>query len=301
MIDTTTDTGFKLIIPKSFGGHYIINKSVISGSTCSMVLATDTNTNETVAVKIMSKKDSNASNKIDKEINILNKISNKCPNIIKIFDVFEIDDLVLLVMEYCQNGDLYEAITSGSLNTVSLKKRIMKGILNGISFLHEECNIAHGDVKAENVVLDKNFEPKIIDFGNAKEYEIGDDSEKDGTLLYASPELLTEGCLYDTKKADIYALGILMTTLFTGHFPFYSLADNSVIEQILSHTFSYPRSMNQNLKSIMVKCTQFNPANRPNIDEVLHYSWFNTTPSAQKQKTVTHEKNFQSSLTEIRG
>ena len=234
-MDVITESGYKLTIPKSFGGHYIVDKSVVSGSTCSMVLATDTQTNETVAVKIMSKKDSNASLKIEKEINILTKINNKNPNIIKIFDVFEINDLVLLVMEYCQNGDLYEAITSGSLKTVSTKKRIMKGILNGINFLHKEYSIAHGDIKAENIVLDKDFEPKLIDFGNAKEYEIGDDSEKDGTLLYASPELLTEGRLYNTKKTDIYALGILMTALFTGHFPYHSLADESVIEQILSN------------------------------------------------------------------
>lgn len=300
----TTESGFNLSIPRSFG-HYIINKNLISGSTCSMALATDTNTNDFVAVKIMSKKDSNAAIKIDKEINILTKIKNQNPNIIQIIDVLEVDDLVFVVMEYCPNGDLYDAITAGSLRTVSIKKRVMKGILSAVSFLHNECGIAHGDIKAENIALDSNFEPKLIDFGNAKNFEIGDDSEKDGTLLYACPELLTEGSLFDTKKADIYALGILMTTLFTGHFPFYSLSDESVIEQILSHNFSFPNSMNLNLKAIMVKCTQFDPSNRPNINEILNYPWFNTTPSIQVQKVVTHdlktEKNSQNQNTEIRG
>ena len=63
--------------------------------------------------------------------------------------------------------------------------------------------------------------------------------------------------------------------------------------------------MNQNLKFIMIKCTQFDPANRPNIDEVLNYSWFNTSVLNQPQKATSQdikvEKNSQSSFTEVRG
>lgn len=303
-MDIYTESGYKITIPKLFGEHYVFEKTVAPGSTCAMALATDKRTNEMVAVKIMSKSDSNASIKIEKEIQILTKINNKNQNIIKILDVIRFDDLVLIVMEYCQNGDLYEAITSGSLKTVAVKKRIMKGILNGISFLHKEFGIAHGDIKAENIVLDHNFEPKLIDFGNSKEYEIGDDNDKDGTLLYASPELLTEGRLFDTKKTDIYALGILMTTLFTGHFPYYSLSNDNVVEQILRHEFSYPRSMHPHLKLIMTKCTQFNPAKRPNIDEVLNYHWFNTASLVQIQNepanlNLKYENNAHVSSTEV--
>ena len=86
----TTESGFDLSIPRSFG-HYIINKNLISGSTCSMALATDTNTNDLVAVKIMSKKDMESRKliqSIEKEVSVLKGLDS--PFIVKVYDSFNI-------------------------------------------------------------------------------------------------------------------------------------------------------------------------------------------------------------------
>ncbi|OHS94125.1 CAMK family protein kinase [Tritrichomonas foetus] len=273
-------------IPKHFGGHYSITKIISAGSTCVMALGEDERAQKTVAVKVMSRKDSCSKDKIDSEISILKRIDKGHPNIVKIYDVINFEDLVLIVMEYCSNGDLFELIVNSQIQSVSTKKKILKGIFGAIEYLHKECGISHCDIKAENIVLNERFEPKLTDFGNAKAFEIGGDEAKDGTLLYAAPELLTGDTKFNTRKVDIYALGILMCTLFTGEFPYAAMSDDEhIIKQIIKGRLMFPQKMNRTLKAFARRCTNIEPLKRPTIEEIVNFEWLDNIHHNQSIST----------------
>ncbi|KAL5210159.1 hypothetical protein ABZP36_005782 [Zizania latifolia] len=105
------------------------------------------------------------------------------------------------------------------------RRKIAVGSARGLAYLHDDCSpkIIHRDVKASNILLDHNFEPKDADFGLAK-YQPGDHTHVStrimGTFGYIAPEFLSSGKL--TDKADAYAFGVVLLELITGRKPVQS-------------------------------------------------------------------------------
>jgi Protein kinase domain/D-mannose binding lectin/PAN-like domain len=127
----------------------------------------------------------------------------------------------LLVYEYMSNGSLDSHIFSRSSNILSWQARyeIALGTAKGLAYLHEECRdcIIHCDIKPENVLLDKDFSPKIADFGMAKligrEYSRVLTTTR-GTVGYLAPEWILGQPI--TQKADVYSFGMLLLEVISG-------------------------------------------------------------------------------------
>uniref|UniRef100_A0A0R0GZM8 Protein kinase domain-containing protein n=3 Tax=Glycine subgen. Soja TaxID=1462606 RepID=A0A0R0GZM8_SOYBN len=128
-----------------------------------------------------------------------------------------------LVYEHVENGSLNSALLGTRNKNMKLEWRkrsaICLGIAKGLAFLHEELSppIVHRDIKASNVLLDRDFNPKIGDFGLAKLFP--DDvthisTRIAGTTGYLAPEYALGGQL--TKKADIYSFGVLILEIISG-------------------------------------------------------------------------------------
>jgi serine/threonine protein kinase len=91
--------------------------------------------------------------------------------------------------------------------------------------MHNTKKIAHKDIKFENLVLDSDFNLKLIDFGFAEEYTIHYSAfEYAGTERYLAPEILQRQ-LYDGEKADVFAAGVILFNLVLGFPPFFVRAD----------------------------------------------------------------------------
>ncbi|KAG8074407.1 hypothetical protein GUJ93_ZPchr0006g40910 [Zizania palustris] len=133
----------------------------------------------------------------------------------------------LLVYEFVPNNTLDTHLHGNKGPPLDWNQRwkIAVGSARGLAYLHDDCSpkIIHRDVKASNILLDHNFEPKVADFGLAK-YQPGDHTHVStrimGTFGYIAPEFLSSGKL--TDKADVYAFGVVLLELITGRKPVQS-------------------------------------------------------------------------------
>jgi len=125
------------------------------------------------------------------------------------------------VMEYCENGDLYQYMQTHKMNQSEICN-YFRQLTQGVLYLHEN-GIAHKDLKPENLVLDSNCNLKITDFGEAEVFKTP--FEKDihlshivsGTYPYMAPEEFIH-IDFDARAVDIWACGIILLVLFSKRF-----------------------------------------------------------------------------------
>ncbi|KAG6735583.1 hypothetical protein POTOM_061778 [Populus tomentosa] len=173
-----------------------------------------------IAVKQLSSKSSQGNREFLNEIGVISCMQH--PHLVKLHGCCIEGDQLLLVYEYMENNSLSRALF-GPENQLHLdwktRQKICIGIAKGLSFLHEESRlkIVHRDIKVTNVLLDKDLNPKISDFGLAKL----DEREKTyistrvaGTVGYMAPEYALWGRL--TYKADVYSFGIVALEIVSG-------------------------------------------------------------------------------------
>ncbi|VAI93771.1 unnamed protein product [Triticum turgidum subsp. durum] len=125
----------------------------------------------------------------------------------------------LLCFEYVCNKSLDNHISDESSGLEwNMRYEIIKGICNGLHFLHEECHMVHLDLKPENILMDSTMIPKIADFGLSRIFgeqqtRIVTDNRA-GTCGYMAPEYLIRGVV--SNKADIFSLGVILIEIITG-------------------------------------------------------------------------------------
>ncbi|MCQ2817073.1 MAG: serine/threonine-protein kinase [archaeon] len=173
----------------------------------------------------------------------INKFLSKLnlEGIAKIYDVFETKDKVYIVSEYVKNGSLneYLALTEELLSAENIKA-ILKKIINSIKNLNK-FGIIHRDIKPDNLLIDDNFDIKIIDFGFSKVIGTNQRCLRNcGTICFASPEILSKKS-YDFKT-DYWSIGIIAYYLQFGELPFDSEEDDTaeIIKDIKELKYDLP-------------------------------------------------------------
>ena len=266
MFSTKTEIGYEIEIPTSFKRYDII-EHIGYGSFSSVVKVQDKYTKKYFAAKIISKKDMENQNQmktIMNEINVLKTISH--PNIIEFNEIIEIKnerngkEFAVIIEEYCENGCLLDYLNHNSLDEED-KKKIAFGLISSIEYLHK-FNIAHCDIKLENVLLDKYLNPKLCDFGFAKNFNDIYDINKCGSIDYAAPELFKHGDV-DFFKSDIWAFGISLYAIYELKFPF-----NNVYE-VINGKLAIDSS-NKSIYNIVKNCTNMDPEKRPSSEEIMN-------------------------------
>ncbi|KAG4195776.1 hypothetical protein ERO13_A06G127900v2 [Gossypium hirsutum] len=174
-----------------------------------------------IAVKQLSSKSTQVNREFMNEIGMVS--CSQHPNLVKLYGCCIEGNQLLLVYEYLENNCLSRALFGPENSKINLewptRHKICTGIAKGLAFLHEESRlkIVHRDIKGTNVLLDRDLNPKISDFGLAKLHE----EEKThistrvaGTIGYIAPEYALWG--YLTYKADVYSFGILALEIASG-------------------------------------------------------------------------------------
>lgn len=155
------------------------------------------------------------------EILVMRKIVENVsphPNVIDLFDVYEDQNSVHLVLELCSGGELFDRIVAQERYSEAAAAAVVRQIARGLMALHQ-ANIVHRDLKPENCLfLNKSEDSplKIMDFGLSSVEEFTDPVVGlFGSIDYVSPEALSQGTI--TSKSDMWSLGVIMYILLSGY------------------------------------------------------------------------------------
>ncbi|GLT54266.1 hypothetical protein SLA2020_274780 [Shorea laevis] len=174
-----------------------------------------------IAVKKLSSKSNQGNREFVNEIGMISALQH--PNLVRLYGCCVEGNQLFLVYEYMENNSLARALFGAEEYRLNLdwtsRQKICVGIARGLAFLHEESTlrIVHRDIKTTNVLLDRDLNPKISDFGLAKldeEENTHITTRVAGTIGYMAPEYALWG--YLTYKADVYSFGIVALEIVTG-------------------------------------------------------------------------------------
>ena len=287
------------LIEERVGQDYIIHSKIGSGGEANIFLVKRNNEEKEYVAKVPKRQD----NCISNEINILRELKQyNNPYIINIIDFGEgaiirrerktkIRNYAIL--EKASNGSLFDYIFCKESGLGELKSKIVfLKILDGIKCCHDH-NICHRDIKLENILLDKDFIPKINDFGFAcKTTEKL--TNKCGTDGYMPPEI-TGTKKYNGLKADIFCLASSLMILTTG-IPGFELPvkTDKYFEKIITKEYNTywalfdPQAqrmgitLSKQFKDLYIKMICYKPNNRPSINEIMADPWFQEIEDMKK-------------------
>ena len=298
----------KAINSKSLFDKYEVKQKIGKGKFGLVKLGINKETKKQVAIKIMAKKDMDKSDlELAKtEIDIL-KISQH-PNIIKLYDMYENENYIYIIMEYCSGGDLLSYFEHYQYQLTETKIcEIIHKLSMAIYFLHS-YGIIHRDLKPENILmtdLTLHADIKLLDFGLSK--IIGNDekcTEPYGTLSFVAPEVL-ESKPYD-KSVDLWSIGIITFLLLCGFLPF---DDKHSEKEIARQTIQDPVPYDKKIWSkyspeawIFVEgLLQKKPEKRYSIKEVLEHPWIkkmDKVPEKRRDSKIDSKFGFYTSKME---
>ncbi|EPB3262925.1 TPA: Stk1 family PASTA domain-containing Ser/Thr kinase [Streptococcus pyogenes] len=209
-------------IGKLFAGRYRILKSIGRGGMADVYLANDLILdNEDVAIKVLRtnyQTDQVAVARFQREARAMAELNH--PNIVAIRDIGEEDGQQFLVMEYVDGADLKRYIQNHAPLSNNEVVRTMEEVLSAMTLAHQK-GIVHRDLKPQNILLTKEGVVKVTDFGIAvafAETSLTQTNSMLGSVHYLSPEQARGSKA--TIQSDIYAMGIMLFEMLTGHIPY---------------------------------------------------------------------------------
>ncbi|XP_030073552.1 testis-specific serine/threonine-protein kinase 2 [Microcaecilia unicolor] len=251
-----------------------------------------------VAVKIIDRKKAPPDfleKFLPREMDILAAMNHRY--IIKTYEIFETSEgKVYMIMELGVQGDLLEFIKCRGALPEDLSRKLFRQLAMGIKYCHD-FDIVHRDLKCENLLLDKDFNIKLSDFGFSKRCS-RDEAGKlvlsktfCGSAAYAAPEVL-QGVPYQPKIYDIWSLGVILFIMVCGSMPY----DDSNIKRMLriqkEHRIDFPRNkkLTVECKELIYRMLQPDVNRRYTVDDVLSHTWMQIT-SKHKLSTITSASN----------
>lgn len=273
--------------------QYILIKDLGRGSHSKVQLAMNQYDNVLYAVKwtdarVGSRKATR------KEIAVLKKLHH--PNIRTLHEVIDDEGKteLILVLEYCEVGPIFTRY-----NKVPLKEDVLLGyakdIVLGLDYLHS-LNIAHMDLKPENMLKCADGSVKLADFGVSFIHDLvsssGVENRLVGTPAFLAPEVLSEDG-YDPFKADIWSLGVCLYNMATAKLPFLGKTVYQIVNKARSTELSFPEDvrLSSDLMDLLRKMLCVDPEKRIEIAGIMQHSWVTeggTKPLARPLTELPH-------------
>ena len=226
------------------------------------------------------------------------------------------------VIDFISHGNLFYYIKNKKFNLIEKHaKFLFKKIVKAIQFCHNK-NICHLDIKPENIVFDKKFNPVIVDFGLS---DIIKNENKEmiyyankGTRGYKCPEIYTKSG-YKGVEADIFSLGVVLFSLITRSYGFITSEKSDPYYNHIFYMFDINNKINEEkvelywdsikkqitrefskeFKELYLKMVAFIPSKRPSIEEILNSEWMREINNLNEEEEKKLESEVKDYLTKI--
>ena len=258
-----------------FLSDYEIKETLGKGTFSIVKLGINKITNEKVAIKILKKKKMQKNKdklRLEREINILKRLHHI--NVIKIHKISEESDNYYIVMEYCENGELFNYIVAHERLSEEETAYFFYQLINGLDYIHHK-NIVHRDLKPENLLLSQGNILKIVDFGLSNYYYPEEQllSTPCGSPCYASPEMVC-GNKYNGFKIDVWSCGIIIFAMICGYLPFEDPNNEILFKKIMKCKIDYPEYLSEEVLDILNKIIVIDPNKRINIEQIKQHPFY---------------------------
>jgi hypothetical protein len=202
-------------------------------------------------------------------------------------------------MEYAEN-DLFSYIVQKNYLNENLAKNFYLQIILSIEYIHKK-KISHRDIKPENILLDKDYNVKLCDYGWASYLTKGQFCNVFcGTPEYVSPEIVKKKPY--NEKVDIWGIGVLIFELVFGYPPFSSNFNEERFNNIKERKINWPKDINdKDVKDLIENILKINPNERMSLDKIESHPWLYDTYNKMKENKKTNDtfENVKNTQTEI--
>ena len=264
------------------------------GSSCQVYTVISKIDNKLYAIKESSSKENE--DIIKNEVSIFKHLNNESPYIIHFYDFFKGKNehnkpCLCIQLEYCEYGNIREILKKGRKLDIKISEieisAIIYMVLQGIKFIHEK-NLINRDIKGRNILVGKNGNVKLCDFGICKRYiENGMKKYRGGSPYWMDPEILKKEEY--NQNIDIWALGITCIELAEYEPPYSKYSPEDVLKKIIKNPpkgLNEPEKWSYEFNDFVRKCLEIDKNKRPFADELLRHDFI----------TNLDKKNFNRNL-----
>ncbi|XP_076653305.1 testis-specific serine/threonine-protein kinase 3 [Halictus rubicundus] len=220
---------------------------------------------------------------LPRELDILVKVNH--PHVVHVHSIFQRRAKYFMFMRYAENGDLLEFILKNGAVQEGQARVWIRQLTLALQYLHE-MEIAHRDVKCENVLLTSNYNVKLADFGFAR-YVIDDRGKQVlsdtycGSLSYIAPEIL-RGSPYSPKMSDVWSLGVILYILLNKAMPFDDTDIKRLYVQQRNRKWKFRSKvvslLSEQVKKLITTILEPDPVKRLRLDQIISSEWIAMDP-----------------------
>ncbi|XP_069834687.1 serine/threonine-protein kinase PLK4 isoform X2 [Dendropsophus ebraccatus] len=242
------------------------------GSFACVYRAQSINTGIEVAIKMIDKK---AMQRVGMVQRVRNEVEIHCqlkhPSILELYNYFEDNNYVYLILEMCHNGEMNRYLKNRKKPFTEKEARhFMEQIVKGMLYLHSH-GILHRDLTLSNLLLSSDMNIKIADFGLAAQLKLPNEKHFTmcGTPNYIAPEIATRSA--HGLESDVWSLGCMLYTFLVGKPPFDTDTVKNTLNKIVLADYEMPSFMSREAKDLIFQLLRKNPADRLSLSSVLDH------------------------------